>query len=1239
VDSPLELIPEFDRFLEFVDSTENKDKLKVILEEVDPLEINIPFFDYKPTQEILEPIDITKLEGDTLKEVVRRMGKETAINGKSRISNTLISLRMACNIKGPDTFKNLPAIRRLKYYLQQTSFDPIVETSRGTISVTDTTVDCMASVRMITLMNCALHSVMNMLPGWSDVLDEMAVFLFQNPFVNTSKLKKASSILKQMMFSISTTGYAVQWIPDTGLGKEPNDHHYSSYTFQPISELGNDRAAYIANRSEIEDSIKELKKLGLTKTALAYKKMLSIEVNKKNITRASYLIFPEAMSGFLRADDELNWMKQHIKSHPWQTNPITKEKGDPDTHKEPPKFQPYLDRLWGEFVRDGFKDHLFVDYPTWERRLMSYMTPKASGWSTEFNVNLGGEDISITATDKTINFMSHVDEWVDPETVKTRHTIENPGKLFVRNVPARDQRTVFGADAAVYVAETHFGSALLRWQSTHPNYTITRQVGRVLADHRAGMVESANPYTLILLMDFSAFDTSQKYANMRKPTIDAVKKAVKAEGFDVDGKNLYLTGSWGPWKDFLEPVVVVWEKTRDAVYKAGRWLLHTDQLGSGEFMTITINNMTNLANFRYSVDQLYLQMPEFRTYIPGEIQFMGDDSMSIYKKAKGSIVGNGDSKSVFSSDELVKLRKVLSQAASDNGLDLSEPKTSVRCFYYEYLKKMAVYGWIISRFPQLHFLCSERPSFRDPVLETLRSYVSFASEFVSRGADPDVVMVFMLHTWNLKRRVKYRDRGVSKFYTMPFSLYWTPLELGGIGVHPNTFYGANKDAVMYNLYSQDMNDSLSYASAIVNSVGEQFRDKIAAEILETNDVFNPGRRFLNKTLLPNVVERSIKADEHLKAVGLDVVGNLAYSKTPRRILTRALADQGKFREVLNAQKQSDVGRMDEKERELRRNRTNTVTFIHYPYDDIHILAHYLRELRGYTFVVEHGDFTYTHLLGKIGVVITKQEIAGAVSISKDPDSLADFNISEINDLDIHELRRFLPSVGSHIDPMYHKYSWQNGFFFEFTDLGSELEKEYSNSPISGTSEEIDRVMNQIGMSTANDDLILKITRLNAMLSKDPTLPRDITAESLLGVLSNPVFKNDPLLAAEVLVAVGMSDENASKFSAQLQSLSSDFIFMDQTDSFSTKDMIIGLMDMRKINQEKYVSVFDWADNKLHDTLTGMGFLAMLLNSKNGIKKCAVRFHGNRMKEMIKRIQGSVYEPGLQYVDYIPNHIY
>jgi hypothetical protein len=1144
------------------------------------------------------------LDESIKKEIKGRASHETVINGVSKMNTYIYAIRFSCMEVGIH-FRDLRCIRMLRYYLDTVGPDPFAE-FRGGIEVMVN--DSMAATRCLMLLIGALHEVQDTFRGWSVLLYEVIEYLFQDPYVNTTNLKSMTSILKQSCFAESSSGHMIGWNVGGGEGDHISD-------FSLLEDVPPDVVATLMNKEKIEESFRNLRKDGLKVTATAFKKMIKGKMNATNAARMSVMVFIESMAGYFRGNETLSHLANLKKAKDLGPGP------------ENPTYLPKLKELWWKAMTEILARGGFLSYENWLDTLFGHMTTKSAGTNEPitFEVNIHAQTYTIRARDKTFVFLFDSLKFLDRKELARVLTEEDPGRLASRFVPSRAVRTVFMMPLAYYIWETWLGAPLLNWQGDQPFFTITKEIGRFVSDHRFGLIHSSRRDSLIVLMDYSQFDSNQRANNMRKHIIQFVKEFFELHGLDA---------SFGPWENVSEMMETLWSKTYHATFDFGGGRTEfTDQVNSGEFMTITINNMTNKANWDDIEGTLWRLHRELWLKIRQVVEFyMGDDSMRVLTKPDG-----------WDLESRMVIRDVLASVSADNGMELSKYKTSMSLYYYEYLKKMVIRGWIIPRLSQIMILTSERSSMTEPPISQMRSYVGLVREYVSRGAHYDFCIAFIHHVWNIRRKVRFVIKGQKAFFSLEFGLLWTPGELGGIGLVPGSLMGANADAIMYQLYSPEMRDYVSYCAYVSNVDVSIFRRKIAQEVMEGGG-FGRGVAFQKARLKPEIVARSRQAIEMLREQGINI-GDLIYEKMPERVIRRAIADNPKLMDIVKAEKQKGANLM--KSRVRKRVSRRGDNWIYFPYPSL--IREFIlrcREDLQYTYTPHHEENVWTNYLGKVLVhVLTDKSMMPTHYVSVGVSAELENNKQEFNhnpDIIIEDLQSIpfehFHSLFAHHpertikDSMTEQYKWQRFFFIEREE---EVPYRHPVCPIAGLSDWPREVIQRVGISTAQDDLSMVVDKLATDIAKDARVPRDITSEVIFNVLKAPVVRGDVRLVGNILVAMGVSPSDASKFAAKIMTTINDFVFFQKAASYSTRDMIIGHLDLTTSNYDRLVQVPNLMLPKIEAFLRGYTLLYMLNHPSREFLKCRVRLFGDRFLPSLKEIMGEFMPEFSEHMNIYP----
>jgi hypothetical protein len=412
-----------------------------------------------------------------------------------------------------------------------------------------------------------------------------------------------------------------------------------------------------------------------------------------------------------------------------------------------------------------------------------------------------------------------------------------------------------------------------------------------------------------------------------------------------------------------------------------------------------------------------------------------------------------------------------------------------------------------------------------------------------------------------------------------------------------------------------------------------FRQAIAAEVLD-GGTFNEGRKFLKESLNPGSVVTSEIAARELTKAGIDI-GQWRYTNSPVRLIKRAIADNPRLVEIVKEEKKSAVKLMKIKQSRLPGGGSWAYMWVKNP-ERMGWLTRYARDLRSYTLGYD-TDYTWSNILGKHyirmvsedpgvpAIVIGTEEELHMVEGSHLAKLIIPNNIWEMSRNEFESLlSSFLPRTLRVIkDHLGLKYAWQSGLFFEY--VGERLPDKHDIIPVVGLSADIQAKMKVTGISSAGDDNAIVITNLAASLIRDRQLPNDITAEKLITLLTNPAIMSDPKNITNALVAMGASGDSATRFASDFFSATTKYLMLNSINSFSTRDQIIGHMDLRQKVYEKLVEFGPLDHAKLSDYLSGMAVLHGLLDKELGMRKTRVYVEGEGIHTLRKEMLGSLFD--------------
>jgi hypothetical protein len=554
---------------------------------------------------------------------------------------------------------------------------------------------------------------------------------------------------------------------------------------------------------------------------------------------------------------------------------------------------------------------------------------------------------------------------------------------------------------------------------------------------------------------------------------------------------------------------------------------------------------------------------------------------------------------------------------------------------------MAIYGFVIPRLSALQLLTAERNAFSEPVIEMMRSYSSFTSEYVSRGGDHWFAILWLHMMWNLKRKVKYSQRGSIEFYRLPFGILWTPGELGGIDMIPWTLMGASKSSLMYQVYEGEIRDYINYCAHLIDVNTSIFREAIAREVF-SGDTFRKGTEFLEKHLDDTRRMESHKANERLKSLNIDI-GKWRYDLAAERFVKRAIADNPRLVEIVREEKKKMAGLI--RSREKTDFSSGSVTRCYVPNAErISWLVSRARDFVHITMSTEE-PLGWSRRLGKHFIVLsneltmdTSMSIGEESEMTTIPSRVRKIVIPhDMWSIDQNEFEAMfdvmLPPVDSIKNRLWEKYKWMSGMYFKY---GETVPPKHDVNAIVGISDDIRSKMLAIGLSSIGDDHALKVTALAQALVRDRKMPADITSDALLNVILNPAIYPNPDVVISVLQAMGVGPEAAGKFALQLHGTTSKYLMVNTIQSFSTRDMIIGHMDLSDATYHEVVRIADLGNQRLSDYISGLGMLHSLVDKEDGIRRTHIMVRGNLLADAYKEMLGVLFDENMALVRFFPD---
>jgi len=385
----------------------------------------------------------------------------------------------------------------------------------------------------------------------------------------------------------------------------------------------------------------------------------------------------------------------------------------------------------------------------------------------------------------------------------------------------------------------------------------------------------------MILKDFTAYDTTQEWANVRGPTTRIMVQELMNAGLRED----FGLGN------IPEIYLKVAEKMRDAVFDLGDGSLENpQQTHSGELNTANNNTVQNIAENQYEARLLNQVDPELADVL-GPFKFtkiLGDDSVKVSIPARP-----------LTTDELLRYTNIVSIAADKCGFVINPFKTIVRTSAYEYLKVIAVYGHLVPQLGRLMPFSSERVNTLLDPIESLRGHVSFMRTVVARGGPHEFCIRLVAHTWNIRRGIKVgfsRSHGKARdaFVDYPFLCLWLPQALGGIGEIPGTLVGASKDALCYIAAKRyGYYDALNQAAHVLDYAKESGARSLAKQIFKSGQT-DKFKKYVEAHMQFGEKFKQEKLEEERMPID---IGDYGYSGLARRRVIRTLENSAKINKL------------------------------------------------------------------------------------------------------------------------------------------------------------------------------------------------------------------------------------------------------------------------------------------------------------------------------------------------------
>jgi hypothetical protein len=873
-------------------------------------------------------------------------------------------------------------------------------------------------------------------------------------------------------------------------------------------------------------------------------------------------------NGFVDANGEGSWVKKEIVDVPMGRfiREVTIETFEGIMRKG--------SRTRGDFL-PTFDEH--------RKNIFKSLTSRSSGYKVEIVGELQGKTIKLNATDKTMNYLANPSLYFNKNMVMREMTIEHPGSIFFRDVPARKRRVVLGVPMATYFVEALVAPMILQYQGDKPYFSLFKDAGRVLADHSFMIYASARADIIGEGRDFSAYDQTENYENVRRFIVDGMRAALR--GKDHDG--------FGEWSSITEALVAIWKKTSHAIFKGGDSIVELNMVLSGEFMTILINNIVNrafLLSLRYAEEQS--SDPGVRGFLSKTEPIytqdfaMGDDA-SEHKRVFGKITP----------PEWKAHLRFLQYWSDFCFMIIKAEKTEMSEITLTYLKKRATFGRLLPRVMQKQQISSERVKVKDDPISAMHDLGAELSESVARGWNHDYIVRWQTFTMIMLTHYKYSDEYATDFKAgfvrdekdkfshavIPFTAFFAAQDMGGSGLLPWTPVGSNTSVAWPHLFDEAWRFECLASGFIVEDVFSGQVKDFADSVIKAGTL-NEGMKAIDESLNQNRRKQASVARDNLRTRGI-TVGSAAYDQTPTRLVRRTIQDHEKVRAFAIARRNSAGRKIDERQAELDSITIDPKVWKAYVSQDDCDFLRLSQPVSTVAFIRREVFDRYTDIRSIVGR--TGRDIV-VIDVDKDKARPAAEIIGIVRK---DTPRTVLPDLVSK------RMGWS--LVFRTRKSGALLPKipEPFDLPIGGATQwgRFREAARYLGISASPETFKLQTSRVISKLMRDPNFPKDWTEEAILAILSSSALTafQDKI---EFLVAMGASRDAAAGVVSQLASLASAVTFKKHA-SYSVADAILSYLDLSSGSTNRVIGDISVPDDNMRRIGQVIGIMVYLLASE------------------------------------------
>jgi hypothetical protein len=730
--------------------------------------------------------------------------------------------------------------KRFIYYWRKVSRDftvePFVEGRKG-----DTVVNCddwgvtqrfVLTLRCMTLLTDVYYNKNKRLIS-PELITETWQFLMFDPQVNGKKIKGWKTLFVQNAFAMSQSGSILRW---RSVDLEAAD-------LVPKT-LDLSAGVYDIDAADIAAQEAEMLKAGLPILSSTLRMLIFGELNQETIALLSVMVFWDALIGVYRGDTakifRKNLLENGIQAKGKSVDEIQKEirelKNNIETtgmtpeeidtlqsalRNDPPPLQ---QSLLGDEIFEFYKQ--FAEETEWDSafevrlKAPTSLTTRSAGMmhpeSGTVTYQVGDEEVEMIAvfSDKTTAYYANYLTPYGEDSFKYQFTSRDVGLMFVRVVEGyKEDRAIEAGKPCQHMLSAAWVTKLMHYQERfHMDlfgkllevFTLGADTGRVMTDHRYPMYMTSYPERYLqFMMDFSLYDISQKFMSTDGHAI-AGFLAGCMDMREMDFTPVGTTAAYVKFANMGELYKKVVYKYYQAQYsvksdgKGNSYSFLLDMMASGRYDTLAQNNVVTYAFLKSVLSNLgkyepvkdsALQWVEILDF--NYLRIQGDDSLmgatirqTLDRKQWAEIVYN--------------FKDMLEQVAAVTGMTMARQKTVMRSGFFEFLKKMAVYGYLIPRSLQVSPDDSENVDrFIDPVSRMV-SRLAVWREWVFRGGSYGTAIRNILFEWDVSRIVLDTKTGAK--VALPFELLYVPKRYGGVGMLPWNFLDANTDFLIMSPY-------------------------------------------------------------------------------------------------------------------------------------------------------------------------------------------------------------------------------------------------------------------------------------------------------------------------------------------------------------------------------------------------------------------------------------------------------